>query len=367
MIGTLAGGIAHDINNLLTPILGYSELLLMSFPENSETYEELLEIYKASQKGKELTQQMLVLSRSDDNIIKGDMVNINEALKDTLKLLKTLIPKKIIIKENIKSKCGLINISYTQIHQVIFNLCTNAYQSIKGTGIMEISLDKVRGMDIKDISSKLSSKREYAEIVIKDSGCGMDEETMNRIFEPFFTTKDIGDGTGLGLFVVLRIIEKHEGIILLESIVGEGSTFKIYLPLVTESHKEDKIQEKQARVNRKRILIVDDNEEVLKVLRKGLQHQGYKVEYHTSPERALKHWKSNCDNFDVVITDFIMPGMKGDELANEMKIIKPGIPIILMTGYMDSELVGKDKESFDGYIPKPIEISTLSKLIEETK
>lgn len=367
MIGTLAGGIAHDINNLLTPILGYSELLLMSFPEDSEVYEEIQEIYKASQKGKELTQQMLVLARSDSNIIQGELVDINKALKDTIKLLKTLVPKKVVINENIKSDCGLINISYTQIHQVIFNLCTNAYQSMNGTGIMDISLRVITGKEVQGIDKMLSIKKEYAEITIKDSGCGMNEETLSRIFEPFFTTKGIGDGTGLGLFVVQSIIENHEGIIWVESEFGNGSIFKVYLPLVHEKHNENNKIKGQSELRVKRILIIDDNEEVTKVIKKGLQKQGYKVACYTSSEKALKVWKTNYSSFDVVVTDFMMPEMKGDELAKEMKAIKPGVPIILMTGYMDSESIENDKEIFDGYLPKPIEISALARLIEDIK
>lgn len=367
MIGTLAGGIAHDINNLLTPILGYSELLLMSFPEDSETYEEVHEIYKASQKGKELTQQMLVLARSDSNIIQGELVNINEAVMDTIKLLKTLIPKKIVIRENIKEVCGLIKISYTQIHQVIFNICTNAYQSMDGSGVIDICLNTISGEEAQNRYNSLSIRREYAEIIIKDSGCGMDDETLSRIFEPFFTTKGIGDGTGLGLFVVQSIIEKHEGVILVDSEVGVGSTFRIYLPLVSEKSDEGFNFKKKYKTSVKRILIVDDNEEVTKVLKKGLQQQGYRVVCYTSPKKALKVWRTNFNSFDVVITDFMMPEMKGDELAKEMKAIKPGTPIILMTGYMDSEGVENDKEVFDGYLQKPIEISNLLRVIKNIK
>lgn len=367
MIGTLAGGIAHDINNLLTPILGYSELLLMGFSEDREEYEEVQEIYKAAQKGKELTQQMLVLARSDSNIIQDELVDINLALKDTLKLLKTLVPKKIVINEYIEQKCGFINISYTQIHQVLFNLCTNAYQSMDGSGVMEVSLKVISGKKAQQINSKLSARKDYAEIIIKDSGCGMDEETLARIFEPFFTTKEIGDGTGLGLFVVQSIIEKHNGIILANSSVGVGSTFKIYFPLVNRNVNNFEASKRKEKSEVKRILIVDDNEEVIKVLKKGLQQQGYKVVYYTSPIQALKVWKANYNLYDIVITDFMMSDMRGNELAREMKAVKPGIPIILMTGYMDSELVEKDKDIFDGYLPKPIEISALVRLIKDIK
>lgn len=367
MIGTLAGGIAHDINNLLTPIMGYSELLLMGFAEESEEYEEIQEIYKAAQKGKDLTQQMLVLARSDSNIIQEELVDINLAVKDTLKLLKTLVPKKIVINEHIDQDCGYISISYTQIHQVLFNLCTNAYQSMDGSGVMEVSLKVISGKKAQKINNKLSAREEYVEIIIKDSGCGMDEETLSRIFEPFFTTKEIGDGTGLGLFVVQSIIEKHNGVIQASSVVGEGSTFEIYFPVVNGNINNSEVVKRREKSELKRILIVDDNEEVTKVLKKGLQQHGYKVVCYTSPIKALKVWKGSYNLYDIVITDFMMADMKGNELAREMKAVKPGVPIILMTGYMDSELIEKDKEIFDGYVTKPIEISALVRIIKDIK
>lgn len=367
MIGTLAGGIAHDINNLLTPIMGYSELLLGCFSEDSEIYEEVKEIYKAAQKGKDLTQQMLVLSRSDNRNTEDEFIDINTAMQDTIRLLKNVVPKRISIKEDLSDNCGNINMSYTQIHQVIFNLCTNAYQSMEGNGVLEISLNRVNSKKVPRITSKMSLKKEYAEIIIKDSGCGMDEETLSRIFEPFFTTKDIGDGTGLGLFVVQSIIDKHNGVIIAESQVGIGSIFKIYIPLYGKILGRKEYIKKSNKVETKRIFIVDDNEEVIKVLKRALQHKGYKVTSYTSSMEALKVWQYNYNNYDIVITDFMMSDMKGNELAREMKLVKPKVPIILMTGYMDSELVESDKEIFDGYLLKPIEISVLLRLVEELK
>ena len=369
MIGTLTGGIAHDINNLLTPIFGYSELMLMRMPENSEYYEEVEEIFKASQKGKELIEQILLFSRNDNGITKVEAIDINIVTKETLKLLRAVLPKNIVIKENFTVGSGNIIANFTQIHQVIFNLCTNAYQAMKNKpGTIEISLRKVQGVQGYEISKTLLKDRDYVELEIKDTGCGMDEETKTRIFDPFFTTKGIGDGTGLGLFVVQNIIDKYEGAITVESEVGLGSCFKVYFPLVTvEKSLEPNATIRNAAKVKKRILIVDDNEEIIKVLKKGLKQLGYEVISETCSVKALKLFQSDCNNIDLVITDYMMPEIKGGELAAVFKEIKADTRIILMTGYIDDNKEAlESSKAFDGYISKPIEFTKLSEVIEKT-
>ncbi len=362
MVGTFAGGIAHDINNLLTPILGYSELLLMRLPKDSEYYEDVEEILKASEKGKDLIEQILVFSRNDKNITKVEQININQVTKETVKLIKTVIPKNIIIKENIQGNCGYVDANFTHIHQVIFNLCTNAYQAIKHMdGILEISLRRVEGTSIKEVRKDSF----YAELVIKDNGCGMDEETQQRIFEPFFTTKSVGEGTGLGLFVVKNIIDKYGGIITVESELGKGSLFKVYLPLTYAEQEYQELKAEESYVGKK-ILIVDDNEKVIKVLKKGLEHLGYCVASETDSTKALEIIKYNYKNIDLVITDYMMPNISGSELAYKIKEIEKNIPIVLVSGYMDENQmdIGKDVK-VDAYMSKPIEISKLSKIIKK--
>lgn len=360
MIGTLAGGIAHDINNLLTPILGYSELLLMQIPENSDYHEEVEEIYKASQRGKDLIEQILLFSRKDNGIIKVEPIDINEVTKETVKLLKAIVPKNVKIKQDIQEHCGFVNANFTQLHQVIFNLCTNAYQAIKDNkGVIEISL--------KTVENALADGKTYAELIIKDTGCGMDEETKSRIFDPFFTTKEIGEGTGLGLFVVQSIIDKYEGAISVESEMGEGSTFKVYLPIIQDEVEKKLEKHIQSEINKdKTILVVDDNENIIKVLEKGLTHVGYKVYSETDSLKALENFKKEPDKFDLVITDFMMPNLKGSELAASIKEINSKIKLILITGYMDKSLetVG-DIGVIDECIAKPVEISKLSIIIKK--
>jgi two-component system, cell cycle sensor histidine kinase and response regulator CckA len=368
MIGTLAGGIAHDINNLLTPILGYSELLLMRLPEGSEYYEEIEEILKASQKGRDLIEQILSFSRKDNGIVKVEYIDANEVIKETLKLLKAVLPRNIVVMKNIKENCGYIYANFTQIHEIIFNLCTNAYQSIKNNdGEIEISLSSIQGREANSISDALSAERDYVEIMIRDTGCGMDEETKARIFDPFFTTKDIGEGTGLGLFVVQSVVDKYKGAIAVESEVNVGSCFKVYLPLVEkELGSVDSCNCNHMLSESKRILVVDDNNENIKVIKKGLEHVGHEVVTEVVSKKALRTFQSDCDNFDIVITDYMMPDLKGGELAAEIKKIKKDTVVILMSGYIDeNEVTLSNSKSIDGFIPKPIELSKLLQVIEK--
>lgn len=368
IIGTLAGGIAHDINNLLTPIQGYSELLLMRIPENSEYREDVEEILKASQKGKELIEQILVFSRNDNEVTKVESVDINKAMKETLKLLKAVIPGNVIIKENIKKDCGFINANYTQIHQVIFNLCTNAYQAIKNKkGIIDISLNTVQGKKVNKTGKLLLEEKNYIELMVKDTGCGMDEETKIRIFDPFFTTKIAGEGTGLGLFVVQSIIGKYGGAITVESEPGIGSCFKVYLPLTYREASTERDGSLQSVSHMdKRILIVDDNEKNIKVLKKGLEYIGYEVITETNSLRALKIFQADYEKLDLVITDYAMPELKGSELAVKVKKIKKDIIVILMTGFMEENKKDINNCKFiDAYISKPIELVKLTEMIKK--
>ena len=366
MIGTLAGGIAHDINNLLTPILGYSELLLMQVPKGEEHYEEIEEIYKASQKGRDLIEQILLFSRKDNGIIKVEPIDINEVTRDTIKLLKSVIPKNVVITENIKEQCGHINANFTQLHQIIFNLCTNGYQAIKNNkGTLDICLDTVAGEKAHQENNILAVDRRYAQLKIRDTGSGMDEETKDKIFDPFFTTKGIGEGTGLGLFVVQSIIDKYQGAITVHSEIGIGSSFIVYLPLIEETaDSSHNISEENCVSSNKRILLVDDNENIIKVLKVGLKHMGYQVTSETDSTKALELLKSKPEGFDLVITDFIMPNLKGSELAANIKEINKAVKVILITGYMDESLEALNhSDIIDACVSKPIEITKLCETI----
>lgn len=378
MIGTLAGGISHDINNLLTPIYGYSELLLDQITPEHPFYEEIHEIYTASQKGKDLIEQLLLFSRKDNGMTSVSLVDMNQVTSETLRLLKTVLPKNIKILSHLEENCGLVRANYTQLHQVIFNLCTNAYQAIKQADdpqkeeVLEISLKKIPVSLINDLSSKEEEAFNFVELSIRDSGCGMDESTKDRIFEPFFTTKDIGDGTGLGLFVVKSIIDKYGGQIHVESSPGKGSTFKVYFQLVEtdedSAHSRGTSSPHAAPVHNTkplRLLIVDDNDTVNRLLKKGLEFYGYQVETQVSSVQALKQIRNNSAAYDLLITDYMMPDQNGIELAKKARRARKDLGIILMTGFMDELQVNNaNHDAIDKFILKPIEIARLSEAIQ---
>jgi two-component system, cell cycle sensor histidine kinase and response regulator CckA len=211
----------------------------------------------------------------------------------------------------------------------------------------------------------LSVDRRYLELIIRDTGIGMDEETKDRIFDPFFTTKGVGEGTGLGLFVVQSIIDKYEGAITVDSEIGVGSIFKVYLPLIDEITDSSHNTSEESSISfNKRILLVDDNEDIIKVLKVGLRHMGYEVTSEIDCIKALELVKSKPEDFDLVITDFRMPNLKGSELAAKIKEINKAVKVILITGYMDESLEElNDSDTIDACISKPVEITKLSETI----
>lgn len=370
MIGTLAGGIAHDINNLLTPIYGYSELMLSQMEDDHPFKEEVDEIYKASTKGKDLIEQLLTFSRKDNGMTSISAVDINEVTQETIRLVRNILPKKIRITQDLEPDCGFIEANFTQIHQVIFNLCTNAYHAIEDeTGDIHISLKKIPVSLINDSSNHNEEAFNFIEIAITDNGSGMTQETKERLFEPFFTTKGIGEGTGLGLFVVKSIIDKYGGQILVESAPGQGSTFKVYFQVKDKLACDTATHPKGGNLQGSgiRLLAVDDNDTVNRLLEKGLSYYGFEITTFNSSLQAYKAFKANPQQWDVLITDYMMPELKGTELARKARKVRKDVGIILMTGFMDeSQASAASSKSIDAYILKPIQIATLADSIIKT-
>ncbi len=366
-IGTLTGGIAHEFNNLLTPILGYSEIILRDLPRESELYEDITEIYDTSKKAKELIEQILIFSRRENKTLQYKPVQINQLIKGTLKLVRSALPSTIDIVENTGEDCGYVWASPTQIHQVIINLCTNAYHAMKERGgILEIHTQVVsREKEVILKNSNLSDGA-YIKISVKDTGCGMTKEMMNQIFDPFFTTKAVGEGTGLGLSVVHGIISNHKGEIVVESEWGVGSIFNVYLPQMEAASDDVSFSDHVILKGNETILIVDDEPKVVKMMKKKLEQLGYRVCAETNSVEALKNFRTHSHKFDLIMTDQAMPHLKGIELAEKMKEIRPDIKILLITGFID-ETVTKYIENavIDDYLIKPILTTELSEKIRK--
>ena len=368
MIGTLTGGIAHEFNNLLTPILGYAEILKNILDKSSKNYDYVNEIYDASHKAKDIIEQILVFSRSDNGSSKHKPVQVNQIVEETLNLVKSTITPNIEVVYEDKSDNGYITANRVQVHQVIFNLCTNAFHAMKYSGgTLTISLDSMDGEAVQSLAKQIRYAENYVCITVSDTGYGINKETLGKIFDPFFTTKPKGEGTGLGLFVVQGIVENHKGFITVESEIGKGSIFKVYFPKIQGEPRRLEQEEFVDLHNAKSVLLVDDEQKVLRVMKKGLEQFGFKVVAETNSIEALKIFSQNPSKFDVVVTDQTMPYIKGTELAERLKVIHPEIRIIIVTGFADEQVAEcLDKMIIDEYVTKPVTGTQLAKTIKET-
>ena len=364
-IGTLAGGVAHDFNNILTPILGFVEMSLLELDENSKIYNNLSRVHKAATRAKDLVKQILTFSRSIETNPKPLIIHV--IIKEAVKLLRSTLPSTITIEEQIDSDCGYVTADPTKIHQIIMNLCTNARDSMKSKyGSLSIKLEKTF-VDHSFASQHHYLKTgNYALITISDTGHGMSKETVKRIFEPFFSTKDIGKGTGLGLSVVYGIVRSCTGEIVVKSKPECGSTFKVYLPLTDGDLDVCQPTKDSILKGKEHILFVDDNEDIITVGKLMLEGLGYDITTNICGSDAIKEFKDNPDKYDLIITDITMPKMTGDQLSIELRSIKSDIPVIFTSG-SDPEFTREEKKKIGhvDIILKPFNIQTLSMAIRQ--
>jgi len=360
-IGTLAGGIAHDFNNILSAILGYSELALAELPPEAAIRNKLEAIHSSGERARDLVTQILTFSRKDEQV--RFRVELDLILKDALKLLRPAIPTTIDIKTQIASNCHVLG-DPSRLDQIIMNLCTNAYQAmLEAGGTLTISLSEVKVEGRAAALTRLPSGS-YGKLVISDTGGGSPSENLERIFDPYFTTKEKGKGTGLGLAAVHGIIKSHGGSILVESQVGQGTSFEVYLPLTWEGSATEEPAETQIVGGNESILIVDDEADILEIEKEMLETLGYNITTQRDSQEALSLFAKQPERFDLVITDMTMSGLTGDKLSAELLKIRLDIPIILCTGY--SELMSQEKASslgIKGFLLKPIKMRDLSEMI----
>ncbi len=354
-IGTLAGGIAHDFNNILFPIVGYTELTMDEVPENSVAHNNLEEILKAANRAKDLVQQILTFSRQSGQERKP--TNVQSVITEALKLLRASIPASIDIIHKIDDDCHPVMGDATQIHQVIMNLCTNAYQAMQDKGgTLEVNLSEV-DVGYEETIEKIGMQPgRHLQLLVIDEGCGMDAAVLERIFEPYYTTKEQGKGTGLGLSVIHGIVKNHRGDITVASSPGKGATFKVYLPIIENSDTAAEFEpSNEAAKGSERILLIDDEEQIVSMEQQMLENLGYEVTARTDSTEALREFSEKPQNFDLVITDMTMPHITGDELAKKLLNIKPDIPVILCTGF--NEDITEEKALAMGiqkFVMKPV-------------
>ncbi|MDM8535293.1 ATP-binding protein [Desulfobacterales bacterium HSG17] len=366
-IGTLAGGVAHDFNNIIFPIIGNVEMALDEINEGNIIYENMTEVLKAANRAKELVRQILAFSRQTE--LANIPMNVGPIIKEALKLLRHSIPSTIEIRKRINSINGMVVADPTQIHQIVMNLCTNAYHAMRESGgILEIVLEETDlTPDKTPAGSHNISAAKLLRLAISDTGIGMATETIERIFNPYFSTKGTNEGTGLGLSVVHGIVKSIGGQIIVDSAPGKGSTFQIFLPLISYIiEPEETFFDDKAPFGNETILLVDDEVPIVRMQKKMLSRLGYTVITRTSSIEALEAFRANHAKIDLVLTDMTMPNMTGIELAIELGKIDPAIPIILFTGF--SEVMNAKQLSSYGIralVKKPVIKKEVARIIRQ--
>jgi len=319
-IGNLAGGIAHDFNNILSAIIGFTELALDDVEKNSYLEDCLQEIYTGGKRAKDHVKQILAFARQSNDEQKP--IQIITIVNEVLNLIRSTMPTNIEIKENIKSD-SFIKGNSTQVYQVLMNLCTNATHAMETTG-------GVLELELRDV---MIDKKDCIEIKVSDTGVGIAPEIIGSVFEPYFTTKGPGAGTGLGLAMAQGVIENYGGKITVDSQLGKGTIFSIYLPITKKGSTHGAYVPEPLPSGKGRILFVDDELPIVKMGSQILERLGYSVTTRTSSVEALELFRAKPNDFEMVITDMTMPNLNGDELAVELIRIRPDIPILLCTGY----------------------------------
>jgi PAS domain S-box-containing protein len=367
-VGTLAGGIAHDFNNILAAIIGYTELAMIDVPEESHSKQNLKEVLKASHRARDLVKQILTFTRQSKQ--ERRPVLISPIVKEALKLLRSSLPTTIEIHQNIEVPSGweIVEADPTQIHQVLMNLCTNAHHAMQENGgVLEVSLTAV------DLDYSFTAQDpdmdpgQYLKLTVRDTGHGMPPDVLGRVFDPYFTTKEKDKGTGLGLAVVHGIVKDYGGTITVDTELGKGTTFSVYLPKI-EGEVITKPEPGPGGIptGHERILFVDDEQALVEMGEQMLDHLGYEVTTRTSSIEALELFRTKADQFDLVITDMTMPNMTGDQLAMKIMKIRPDLPIILCTGFSERITPEKAKNmGIKAFSMKPLVMRDLADTVRK--
>ncbi len=367
-IGALAGGIVHEFNNLLTPIIGYSEFILERMGQDSEYYEDIEEICKAGNRAKEIVEQILPFSRKETDSSGYGPVSLEAVLRDFVKMIRLILPATIRLETDFQDVRVNVFGSATQLHQVLLNLYSNAAQAMAGAnGVLTVRSRKISPAELPETFLS-SSTDAYLLICISDTGPGIAPEHMEHIFDPFFTTKEYGRGTGLGLSVVKNILISHGGFIEVRSVLGQGSDFLIYLPITEKTAEEEPagISDPEPVWNHPEVLLVDDDARVARYLTRRLSREGYMVSMFTDPEEGLSAFLADPDCWRLVLADQTMPKFKGTVLIRHIKQRRPKLPAILLTGFADQEALQMRREGWiDEVLNKPLDFGRLTKTMEQ--
>jgi two-component system, cell cycle sensor histidine kinase and response regulator CckA len=338
-IGRLSGGIAHDFNNLLGVIIGYTEAVQKRMQPDDRFREAIDEIQRAAKRAASLTQQLLAFSRKQ--VLEPEILDLNVVVRDVEKMLGRLIGEHIELVLALSESVGMVKADRTQIEQVILNLAVNARDAMPDGGTLSIETSDVELSERSPLRPRYMLPGPYVLLKVRDTGCGMNPDVQAHIFEPFFTTKEKGKGTGLGLATVYGVIKQSGGYILVESELGKGTAFKIYLPLVASAREITDDLEPPARLPEKHdaaILLVEDEASLRKLTRDVLEETGYTVFEAADAFGALEIAKQSEIDIDLLLTDVVMPGMSGRALADALSTSRPETSVLFMSGYTDGEI-----------------------------
>ncbi|MDA8429265.1 MAG: ATP-binding protein [Geobacteraceae bacterium] len=366
-IGQLAGGIAHDFNNLLTVINGYSTLVLQKISSSDQMHKEVEQILNAGERAATLVRQLLAFGRRQ--VLEPRQLNINSLIASLHKILCRLIGENISLATHLSSDIGLVKADPSQIEQIIMNLVINARDAFESGGSITIETANRVLDDVFVRENKGAVIGSYIMIAVKDSGMGMSEECIKRIFEPFFCTKELGNGSGLGLATVYGIVKQSGGYIQVQSEIGIGSEFRVFLPrqeeIELDTSPREALQTMQPSAESGMILIVEDEKAVLDMAALTLRSQGCTVLTASGPLEALKIFERFSDNIDLLLTDIMMPDMTGPEMAKLMRDIQPDLHIVFMSGYADGHIRASD---FPGeripFIMKPFNPAEMTRIVK---
>ena len=369
LMGTLTGGIAHEFNNLLTPIMGYSGMILMEAEPDSEMADSAGEIYQAAERAKEIIRQIAAMSRKQAGALTKPLL-VGEAMDGIMKMLTTVKPDSVRLETEFSwpPDC-LVCYSETELNQILLNLSTNGFHAMKEKeGTLTVGGRAVPGEEAAPYLHGKKAASRYLLLYVRDTGAGIPKDHLEHIFDPFYTTKETGEGTGLGLSVVQNILESRNGGIHVESKEGEGSCFCLYLPIWEQEKasgglKNRELRRKERKGGAERILLVEDDRKILRMLTKGLRGAGYEVRGFGNPKEAAENMRE--ESFDVLVTDYSMPEMSGIQLADLAERCCPGCRTLVITGLADEALMeAYESRKVDRILLKPLECETLLEAIE---
>ncbi|MBU5635144.1 PocR ligand-binding domain-containing protein [Geomonas sp. Red69] len=365
-VGRLAGGVAHDFNNMLTVIMGQAQLAQMKITPGHELWQPLEQIATAAQRSSQITRQLLAFSRKE--IIDPRPIDLNQLVAVTQKTLLRLIEESIILNFRPGADLWSVKMDPSQVDQILVNLAVNARDAMPDGGVLSIHTDNVHLSQKSCQYLRDSVPGDYVQLVVSDTGVGMGEEVLEHVFEPFYTTKGIGKGTGLGLATVYGIVRQNGGFINVYSEAGHGTSFKIYLPRSSGAAPAEAPKRcTDVRIGTGTVLLVEDNDMVRTVTRSYLEELGYHVIVADTPQAGIDICTGRENRIDLVLTDVIMPGMSGNDMVQEIKASFPEVKVLFMSGYT-ADLVARSGVVEEGmhFIQKPFDISTLSVKIEDT-